>query len=69
MCALSPRADEELLPEFANFGALQLIFEQFQTVDGEHKLIYQYKHVSVSGRKLLLLFVPECDDKRAQNGS
>ena len=40
-CALSPRADEELFIEFCeDFEYSPVIFEAFQTVDGERKLIY-----------------------------
>ena len=40
-CALSPRADEELFIEFCeDFDYAPVIFEAFQTVDGEPKLIY-----------------------------
>lgn len=37
-CALSPRADEELFIEFCeDFDLNPIIFEAFQTVDGERK--------------------------------
>lgn len=40
-CALSPRADEELMIEFCeDFEMNPVIFEAFQTVNGERKHIY-----------------------------
>ncbi|HEU4497161.1 MAG TPA: arginine deiminase-related protein, partial [Flavobacterium sp.] len=40
-CALSPRADEELFIEFCeDFDYAPVIFEAFQTVNGERKQIY-----------------------------
>ena len=40
-CALSPRADEELFIEFCeDFDLNPIIFEAFQTVNEERKLIY-----------------------------
>src|SRR5690606_6097314 len=54
-CALSPRADEELLIEFCeDFDYAPVIFEAFQTVNGERKLIYHTNVMMCLGKPLLL---------------
>jgi hypothetical protein len=40
ICALSPRADEELFIEFCEDFDYAPLFEAFHTVNGERKLIY-----------------------------
>ena len=58
-CALSPRADEELFIEFCeDFDYAPVIFEAFQTVDGERKLIYHTNVMMCVGDK----FVVACLD-------
>lgn len=64
-CALSPRADEELFIEFCeDFEYSPVIFEAFQTVDGERKLIY-HTNVMLSIGDTFAVVCAECiDDKK-----
>jgi hypothetical protein len=56
-CALSPRADEELFIEFCeDFDFAPVLFEAFQTVNGERKLIY-HTNVMMCLERPLLLYV------------
>lgn len=64
-CALSPRADEELFIEFCeDFEYSPVIFEAFQTVDGQRKLIY-HTNVMLSIGDTFAVVCAECiDDKK-----
>lgn len=64
-CALSPRADEELFIEFCeDFEFSPVIFEAFQTVDGERKLIY-HTNVMMCIADTFAVICADCiDDKK-----
>ena len=64
-CALSPRADEELFIEFCeDFDMNPIIFEAFQTVDGERKLIY-HTNVMMCIADTFAVICADCiDDKK-----
>jgi hypothetical protein len=64
-CALSPRADEELFIEFCeDFDYAPVIFEAFQTVDSERKLIY-HTNVMMSLGETFAVICSDCiDDKK-----
>ncbi len=64
-CALSPRADEELFIEFCeDFDMSPIIFEAFQTVDGERKLIY-HTNVMMCIADTFAVICADCiDDKK-----
>lgn len=64
-CALSPRADEELAIEFCeDFDCAPVLFEAFQTVDGERKLIY-HTNVMMSVGETFAVICADCiDDKK-----
>ncbi|WP_310556255.1 citrulline utilization hydrolase CtlX [Flavobacterium sp.] len=64
-CALSPRADEELFIEFCeDFEFTPVIFEAFQTVDGERKLIY-HTNVMMCIADTFAVICADCiDDKK-----
>ena len=64
-CALSPRADEELFIEFCeDFDYAPVIFEAFQTVEGERKLIY-HTNVMMCLCETFAVICSECiDDKK-----
>jgi hypothetical protein len=64
-CALSPRADEELFIEFCeDFEYSPVIFEAFQTVDGERKLIY-HTNVMMCIADTFAVICADCiDDKK-----
>jgi hypothetical protein len=63
-CALSPRADEEVMIEFCeDFELTPVIFEAFQTVNGERKLIYHTNVMMCLGDSFAVI-CPDCiDDK------
>ena len=64
-CALSPRADEELFIEFCeDFDMNPIIFEAFQTVDGERKLIYHTNVMMCIGDSFAVLCADCIDDKK-----
>ncbi|OOV29246.1 amidinotransferase [Flavobacterium sp. LM5] len=64
-CALSPRADEELFIEFCeDFDYAPVIFEAFQTVDGERKLIYHTNVMMCLGETFAVLCADAIDDKK-----
>lgn len=64
-CALSPRADEELLIEFCeDFDYAPVIFEAFQTVNGERKLIYHTNVMMCLGETFAVICVDSIDDKQ-----
>jgi hypothetical protein len=64
-CALSPRADEELFIEFCeDFDMSPIIFEAFQTVDSERKLIY-HTNVMMCIADTFAVICADCiDDKK-----
>lgn len=64
-CALSPRADEELLIEFCeDFEYTPIIFEAYQTVDGERKLIYHTNVMMCVGETFAVICADCIDDKK-----
>lgn len=64
-CALSPRADEELFIEFCeDFEYSPVIFEAFQTVDGERKLIYHTNVMLCIGDTFAVICADCIDDKK-----
>jgi hypothetical protein len=64
-CALSPRADEELFIEFCeDFEYSPVIFEAFQTVNGERKLIYHTNVMLCVGDTFAVICAECIDDKK-----
>jgi hypothetical protein len=64
-CALSPRADEELLIEYCeDFEYTPVIFEAYQTVDGERKLIYHTNVMMCIGETFAVICADCIDDKK-----
>lgn len=64
-CALSPRADEELFIEFCEDYDMQpVIFEAFQTVEKERKLIYHTNVLMTIGRTFAVICADAIDDKK-----
>ena len=64
-CALSPRADDELFIEFCeDFDFAPVIFEAFQTVNGERKLIYHTNVMMCLGETFAVLCADAIDDKK-----
>lgn len=64
-CALSPRADEELFIEFCeDFEFSPVLFEAFQTVDGERKLIYHTNVMLCIGDSFAVICADSIDDKK-----
>lgn len=64
-CALSPRADEELFIEFCeDFDYAPVIFEAFQTVNGERKLIYHTNVMMCLGETFAVICADCIDDKK-----
>ena len=64
-CALSPRSDEELFIEFCeDFDYAPVIFEAFQTVDGERKLIYHTNVMMCLGETFAVICAECIDDKK-----
>lgn len=64
-CALSPRADEELFIEFCeDFEFTPVIFEAFQTVNGERKLIYHTNVMMCLGETFAVICADCIDDKK-----
>jgi hypothetical protein len=64
-CALSPRADEELFIEFCeDFEYSPVIFEAFQTVNGERKLIYHTNVMMCIGDTFAVICADCIDDKK-----
>lgn len=63
-CALSPRADEELMIEFCeDFDMGPIIFEAYQTVEGERKLIYHTNVMMCLGETFVVICADCIDDK------
>ena len=64
-CALSPRADEELFIEFCeDFDFAPVLFEAFQTVNGERKLIYHTNVMMCLGETFAVICADCIDDKK-----
>ena len=64
-CALSPRADEELFIEFCeDFEFYPVLFEAFQTVNGERKLIYHTNVMTCIGETFAVICADCIDDKK-----
>lgn len=64
-CALSPRADEELFIEFCeDFDYAPVLFEAFQTVNEERKLIYHTNVMMSLGEKFAVICADAIDDKK-----
>ncbi len=64
-CALSPRADEELVIEYCeDFEMTPIIFEAFQTVNGERKHIYHTNVMMCIGETFAVLCADCIDDKK-----
>jgi len=64
-CALSPRADEELMIEFCeDFDMGPVIFEAYQTVEGERKLIYHTNVMMCLGENFAVICADSIDDKK-----
>ena len=64
-CALSPRADEELFIEFCeDFDFAPVIFEAFQTVNGDRKLIYHTNVMMCLGETFAVLCADAIEDKK-----
>ena len=64
-CALSPRADEELFIEFCeDFDMQPIIFEAYQTVNGERKLIYHTNVMMCLGETFAVICSDCIDDKK-----
>jgi len=64
-CALSPRADEELFIEFCeDFEFTPIIFEAYQTVNGERKLIYHTNVMMCIGDTFAVICADCIDDKK-----
>jgi hypothetical protein len=64
-CSLSPRADEELFIEFCeDFDMNPIIFEAFQTVNGERKLIYHTNVMMCIGDTFAVICADCIDDKK-----
>ena len=65
-CALSPRADEELFIEFCeDFEYNPIIFEAFQTVDGERKHIY-HTNVMMCIAETFAVICADCIDDKSE---
>ena len=64
-CALSPRADEELFIEFCeDFEFSPIVFEAFQTIEGERKLIYHTNVMMCVGDTFAVICADCIDDKK-----
>lgn len=64
-CALSPRADEGLVIEFCeDFETDPVIFEAFQTVNGERKHIYHTNVMMCLAETFAVICVDSIDDKQ-----
>ncbi|WP_433778265.1 citrulline utilization hydrolase CtlX [Flavobacterium anhuiense] len=64
-CALSPRADEELVIKFCqNFDYTPVIFKAFQTVNEKRKLIYHTNVMMCLGETFAVICADSIDDKK-----
>ena len=63
-CALSPRADEDLLIEFCeDFEYTPVIFTSYQTVDGKRMPIYHTNVIMCLGETFAVICLASIDDK------
>jgi hypothetical protein len=64
-CALSPRADEELFIEFCeDYEYSPIIFEAYQTTNGDRKLIYHTNVMMCIGDSFAVICADSIDDKK-----
>jgi len=64
-CALSPRADEELMIEFCeDFEFTPVIFEAYQTIRGKRELIYHTNVMMTLGDTFAVICADCIDDKK-----
>lgn len=64
-CALSPRADEELLIEFCeDFEYTPVVFVAYQTVDGQRKPIYHTNVMMCLGDEFCVICLDAIDDAK-----
>ncbi|NMH87821.1 citrulline utilization hydrolase CtlX [Flavivirga algicola] len=64
-CALSPRADEDLVIEFCeDFEYIPVIFTSNQTVDGKRKAIYHTNVMMCLGETFVVICLSSIDDKK-----
>ena len=64
-CALSPRADEELFIEFCeDFDMAPVIFNAYQTINNERKLIYHTNVMMCLGTTFAVICTDCIDDKQ-----
>lgn len=64
-CALSPRAEEELMIEFCeDFELTPVIFEAYQTVNGKRELIYHTNVMMTLGDTFAVICADCIDDKK-----
>lgn len=64
-CALSPRAEEELMIEFCeDFEFTPVIFEAFHTVNGKRELIYHTNVMMTLGDTFAVICADCIDDKK-----
>ncbi len=64
-CALSPRADEELLIEFCeDFEYTPVMFTSNQTVNGKRKAIYHTNVMMCLAEKFAIICLDSIDDKK-----
>lgn len=64
-CALSPRAEEELVIEFCeDMDMMPVIFESYQTVNNERKLIYHTNVMMCLGQTFAVICADSIDDKQ-----
>ena len=65
-CAISPRSDEELMIEFCeDFDMSPILFEAFQTVEGERKPIY-HTNVMMSIAETFAILCPDAIDDKSE---
>ncbi|WP_186987689.1 citrulline utilization hydrolase CtlX [Constantimarinum furrinae] len=63
-CALSPRADEELLIEFCeDFEYTPVVFTAYQSVDGERLPIYHTNVMMAMAEEFVIICLDSIDDK------
>lgn len=68
-CALSPRADEDLFIEFCeDFEFTPIIFNAYQTVEGNRELIY-HTNVMMSVGETFAIICSECIDDKTERKS
>ncbi len=67
-CALSPRADEELLIEFCeDFDYFPVVFKANQTVDGERMPIYHTNVMMALAEDFVVICLDSIDDAKERN--